>query len=132
MQIYLSYTSADAPLARQISDGLKREGFSVWDDREILPGDNWGSKVADALQNSDAMVVLMTPESLTSAQVQHDISYALGDRAYSGRLIPVVAQQLSIDDLPWILKTLQSVRLDKPEDVPSGISQITTALRRAA
>jgi len=101
MQIYLSYAQSDEKLADQLAKGLVQQGFSVWDDHEILPGDNWGSKVGEALQKSDAMVVLMTPSSLDSsrsATTYHTLSETGLQRSFdSGRRSRTNSRQNAVD-----------------------------------
>ena len=62
MKVFMSYSDSDAMLAARVSDALENNGLEVWDpDRELFPGDNWAAEVARALEESDAMVVLLTP-----------------------------------------------------------------------
>jgi len=99
-----------------------------------LPGDNWGEKLAEALQGSDAMVVLLTPNSVRAANVTAEVGYALGQKRYKGRLIPVIAaspEQLPRDDIPWVLTRMKTVTL-AGVDREEGLRQIAEALRSAA
>ncbi|MCP4662415.1 MAG: toll/interleukin-1 receptor domain-containing protein, partial [bacterium] len=62
MRVILSHAAKDSELARRIAAVLTAAGLTVWDPvAEILPGDNWAAKAAQALQESEAMVVLLTP-----------------------------------------------------------------------
>ena len=92
MQVYLSYAYADRELARRVAAFLLDAGFTVWDaEQQIFPGDNWAEKIGQALKESSAMVVLLTPEALKSVYVRREIDYALSQKAYSHRLITVLA-----------------------------------------
>jgi len=136
MKVFLSHTHKDSFLAKKIASALVASGLDVWNaETEILPGDNWAEKISNALKESDAMVVLLTPESLESRIVQREIEYALGDKSYNKRLIPVLVgseENVSIESIPWILRRLNMVRLSKPEQTEEGINQITEALKLAA
>src|SRR2546427_13069892 len=104
MKVFISHATTDTDLAKRIIDGLKASGFQVWDPSEVLPGDNWGAKLGEALEDSDAMVVLLTPNSLKSPNVTSEVGFALGNRNYKGRIIPVLAappNQLPREELPW-------------------------------
>jgi len=134
MKVFISYSSADKKLARRVSDVLKEAGFEVWDDRQIMPGDNWAAEVGKALQQAEAMVVLFTPTSLHADHVQHEISYALGKKDYSGRVIPVLTvpeRDLPKDTFPWILKTFQQVHLSDYRNEEEGIRKIAELLQDA-
>lgn len=136
MKVFISYSHKDSDLAKQITSELINEGLEAWNaETEILPGDNWAEKVSDALKDSDAMVVLLTPESLKSKWIQWEIQYALGNNSYNRRVIPVLVgseENISLESVPWILRKLQMIRLSKPEQAEEEISQITEALKLAA
>ena len=54
-------------LARRVGDALEEAGLEVWDaERDVLPGDNLALEAGQALQDSDAMVVLLTPAGVRS------------------------------------------------------------------
>ncbi len=54
-------------IARQLAHRLSDAGLKVWiPEDEILPGDNWAKKVGQALEESDLMVVLVTPQAFES------------------------------------------------------------------
>jgi hypothetical protein len=136
MKVFLSYASKDEFLANRITAALLKNGLDVWNaETEILPGDNFAEKISDALKDSDAMVALISPESLKSKYVQWEIEYALGDKSYSNRVIPVLVgseESLSAERIPWILRRLQMIRVAKPEQADKEINQITEALKLAA
>ena len=135
MQVFISHATADSALAHKLSETLKRAGLDVWDGTGILPGENWAAKVATALEESRAMVVLLTPDSLRSSHVRHEIAYALGDEHYDGRLIPVLAaapDQLAKEDIPWILNNLETVSLHQDSRDEAGLEEIARVIKEAA
>ena len=87
---------------------------------------------ARALRESEAMVVLLTPDALRSSWVRWEIEYALGEQGYRKRLIPVlVGDPKILEDVPWILRHLQMINLGEyPEE--EGVNQIAQALLEAA
>jgi len=109
--------------------------LQVWDETQILPGDNWGAKLAEALQESEAMVVLLTPNSLHSPNLSYEVGYALGQADYKGRVIPVIAappEQLSKEDIPWVLYKFPMIHLRDQERDEEGLRKIAQALKEAA
>lgn len=135
MQVFLNYAEADEALARRVANALTETGLKVWDDRYILPGQNWAEEVARALRESEAMVVLLTPAALRSTQVQRTIEYALGEEAYSHRLIPVIVgppEKLPEKDIPWILHFFPTYNLPERGRQDKEIRQIAEALMSAA
>ncbi|MBA3243437.1 MAG: toll/interleukin-1 receptor domain-containing protein [Acidobacteria bacterium] len=137
MKVFISYDYYnDTPLARKVSNALEQSGLDVWDaEREILPGDNWAKKIAEALEESDAMVVLLTPGALRSEVVRWEIEYALGEKSFNRRLIPVlvgVPKDFEPGSIPWILRHLNMISLPGLGREEEGIRQITQALMQAA
>src|SRR5436190_1526828 len=115
MKVFVSYSADDGEVAKEVVSRLTKAGFNVWDPSDSLyPGDNWPLEIGKALQNSDAMVVLISPKSMKSDWVRREIDYALGSPRYKGRLIPVMVKPAR--DFPWILKRLPIVRLG--DDLP--------------
>ena len=135
MKVFISHASKDTALAKRVAAVLKKSGLEVWDDQKIMPGENWAERVAEALRESEAMVVLLTPEALQSKWVRRDIEYALSEKRYSKRLIPVlvppVAEESERMEIPWILRRLNLLKL--PEgNKEENLEQIAQVLLNAA
>ena len=132
MQVFISYSHSDSPLAARVSEALRKAGLEVWDPEvNVLPGDNWAAHVGRALEESDAMVVLLTPDSISSPHVKADMAYALGSKSYKNRLIPVAVggrEQLPKSEIPWIFKKLHWVDLPSPEIGDPEVKPIADAL----
>jgi len=134
MKVFISHAHENKALAKNLGDALKRAGWDVWDDQQILPGDNWAEKVGQALEESQAMVVLLTGNSL-STNVRREIEYALGKKSLKNRLIPVLVGSevnISTQSFPWILNHLKMIKLSESGREEDGIKQITEALQAAA
>lgn len=126
MKVFLSHAHSDAPLANRIVNELSKNGLDVWDaDRELLPGDNPASETARALEESDAMVVLLTPAALNAPHVMRELSFALGAKNFRNRLIPVALRSsgdLPVEGVPWIVRKLPWVEL---EDIGEEAPEVT-------
>ena len=133
MKVFISHADTDKTFVRKVVAGLEEAGFEAWDaSREILPGDNWADITARALQESEAMVVLLSPDALRSGWVRREIDYALGEQRYANRLIPVLPKELNEEEIPWILRHLRMVQLGEDAKEEEGIHQIAQALLEAA
>jgi hypothetical protein len=109
MKIYVSYAQSDRAFALSLAKQLMGLGHHVWMDRlALLPGDNWPLEIGKALQDCDAMVVLLSPHSARSEGQRHEIDYALSSDQYAGRVIPVFIRPTK--DFPWILEKFSAVR----------------------
>ncbi len=132
VRVFLSYAYDDAALAERFREALADSGLEVSDpDRDHLPGDNWAGEVARALEESQAMVVLLTPAALSSPHVKRNIEYALGAKNYSNRLIPVVVgglKRFPRKEVPWIVRRMPWFELDDTETEPPKVEPIAEAI----
>jgi TIR domain len=127
MKVFLSYGPADQKAATALAEALAAEGVTVWDPAtEILPGDNHGRLVGEALEEAEGMVVLVSPGSMQSPSVQRDISYALGKLRYAGRVVPVIIKPAR--RMPWILERFPQVSWT--DDVRSVARKVTEWLEK--
>ena len=112
MKVFLSYAEADREAAKRLASHLEEAGHRVWyRDGALFPGENWALEIGKALDHSEAMVVLLSPQGMKSDWVRKEIEFALGASQYRGRLIPVMLKPTA--DIPWILKKLPIVRVNK-------------------
>jgi TIR domain len=135
MQVFISHARADEVLVKKLANALEHAGLDVWNpEREIMPGDNWAEKIAEGLEDSEAMVVLLTPDALRSRAVRREIEYALGNKSFNMRLIPVLVgspDRYDENSIPWILRHLEMITLPE-QGQEEGIQQITQALKEVA
>ncbi len=135
MKVFISHAHQDETLARKVAAVLEADGLEVWDGSEIVPGENWAEKISQALKESEAMVVLLTPDALRSNWVRREIEYALSNKAYSKRLIPVLVglpEQIPAEDIPWILRHMKMINLPQRGMKEEEIQQIAEALKEVA
>src|SRR5437773_10233247 len=93
MQVFISYSHKDQKIAKQLSSRLADAGVKVWlAAEEVLPGENLPLEVGKALQRSDAMVVLLSPDAVESQWVRSEIAFALSSPKFEGRLVPVMVK----------------------------------------
>lgn len=112
MKLFMSYAHNDRDVAGKLASKLAQAGYEVWSpDQYLFPGDNWPLKIGEALQQSDGMIVLLSPDAVKSDWVRHEIEFAIGSTRYQDRLIPVLVRPT--EDIPWILRKLKYVRLGK-------------------
>ncbi len=118
MQIFISHAAKDRQLASSLAMQLARADFRVWYAAEdVGPGDNWAKKIGQALDESDVMIALITPGSLESEALRGDIQYALTEKKFEQRLIPVLvgfATFAAGKDVPWILLKMDPVYVESP------------------
>jgi hypothetical protein len=64
--IFLSYARQDLPIAKQVEQCLREEGWSVFWDREIPVGRTWEDIIEAELSQAACVVVLWSAASVRS------------------------------------------------------------------
>jgi hypothetical protein len=87
-RIFISYSRTDRDFARRLAKSLAELGADVWIDYEDIPaGKKWSTAIQQGLDSSDGMLVLVSPESMASSNVEDEWQYFLD----SGRpVIPIL------------------------------------------
>jgi hypothetical protein len=130
MNVFLSYSHTDEEWADVIRSGLTRAGYQIWNPvDDIGAGVNWHLETGRALERSEAMIVLLSPDSVNSPSVRSEIEYALSGSQFRGRLIAVLVRPTPMDEVPWILQRQQFIRATK--DVDETVRQVASALKKA-
>jgi hypothetical protein len=126
-QVFLSYSDADAGIARELGDTLADAGFDVFSADMTYPGDNTPLIVGRALASSDAMVVIVSPQSAKSSAVRRETQYAMGSLRYKNKLIPVIVRPTR--EMPWIFKRFGVI--DAKKNRRKAGAEIVRRLRQA-
>ncbi|HEY3262390.1 MAG TPA: pentapeptide repeat-containing protein [Pseudonocardiaceae bacterium] len=74
--VFLSYSHQDAGYARRIATSLARRSIDCWMDDDIEYGDEWPAVVDDHLDNSVALILIMTRAAKESRWVAGELSRA--------------------------------------------------------
>ncbi|MDQ6892666.1 MAG: TIR domain-containing protein [Acidobacteriota bacterium] len=97
--VFISYSTADKPVADVVCAGLEQRGFSCWvAPRDIVPGLDWGAAIIDAINDAKVMVLIFSSSANTSKQIKREVERAVSKGV---TLIP-----LRIEDVP-LGKTLE-------------------------
>lgn len=83
-EVFLSYDREDEVRGRRIAEAIEKAGHSVWWDRRIKSGAQYGREIDEALRRADAVVVLWSGKSVESAWVRDEAATGRD----SGKLVP--------------------------------------------
>jgi hypothetical protein len=95
LKVFLCHSSQDKSNVRKLYKRLQSAGFDPWlDEEKLLPGQDWQIEISNAVRSSDAVLVLLSQNSITkSGYVQREIKIALdlAEEQPEGRvfLIPI-------------------------------------------
>jgi hypothetical protein len=127
MNVFLSYSAPDWDLAREVEATLRHEGFQVWIDEQIQPGQSVSEAISRGLKDADAFVLLFTDSSARSQWTRLEAAAAIA----SGRpVIPLVAG--SDVDIPLILRDRAYLDLSDPATRGDALRRLADVLRAPA
>jgi len=99
MKIFLSHSSRNKPLVREIKSHFP-EHIKLWiDEKDLLIGDNIEHSIKDAIEtNSDYIIFFIDGSTITSSWVLKELSWALSHEAEIGRtfILPVLLERDAI------------------------------------
>lgn len=85
--VFISYSHSDIKLVSDIRKELESHNISVFNDRKIEIGVDWGERLYDALLSAKAIVVIITKEAVKSVAVLQEIRTAVDIAEKSATLI---------------------------------------------
>lgn len=109
-EIFLSHAHQDRRLATRLAETLRKHGIPTWhSERHIVGADQWVDQIGVALDRCDWFVVLLTPNAVASKWVKRELTYALDEDRYAGRIVPLLVRDCDYRNLAWPLRTLQMI-----------------------
>lgn len=77
-RVFISYSRNDREFARRLAKSLAEVGADVWIDYEDIPaGNKWSTAIQQGLDSSDGLLVIVSPDSMLSSNVEDEWQYFL-------------------------------------------------------
>lgn len=120
-RIFLSHAIADKPLAQSLYDYCHGLGsLQVYMcEHDVQPGRPLSEKIEENMRASDAVLILLTPNSMNSTYVQQEIGLAKG----AGKLLIPLLQKHTDTSRLGILESKEWIPFD-PEDQEHGFNDV--------
>jgi hypothetical protein len=100
-KIFISYSRKDMDFVRKLAGDLEQAGYDVWWDlTDLRGGDDWVRKIPAAIQESQFVIVVLSPNSVVSEWVEKEYTQALSLRK---KIIPVMLTAITV---PFALNTI--------------------------
>lgn len=129
MRVFISYSQDDAETAKQFGEALSAAGYRPFVADEVLStGSNWSKAIGNALEHSDAIVILISPASMRSRWMQREIEYALSSPRFEDRVFSLLIKPTPQKDVPWILERLSWI--DATKDLKAAGNRLVKAMQR--
>ncbi|MFM8876683.1 MAG: P-loop NTPase fold protein [Anaerolineae bacterium] len=125
-QVYITYSRKDKEFAQRLVESLKRSDITVWIDYEqLVSTENWMTGIEQGIQNSEAYIFILSPDSLKSTAANQELKLATNANK---RVIPIVARDVDYKEVPIELSSLNWIFMRSQDDFESSYSKIVEAI----
>ncbi|HKG54757.1 MAG TPA: toll/interleukin-1 receptor domain-containing protein [Anaerolineales bacterium] len=121
-QIFISYSRKDIDFARKLAVDLEKAGYEVWWDlTDLRGGDDWPRVIPAAIESSQYVIVVLSPNSAISDWVEKEYTQAL---SLHKKIIPIMLAQ---SNLPFALNTINYIDFTG-EDYAASLNRLLVTL----
>lgn len=117
--VFISYAHVDQVFADRLTSDLRRRGIKVYIDRRLRSGEDWRAQLALAIENTDALVFVISPECVASEYCAWELATAL---AAGRKVFPVMYRPA---EAPEAIAALQYVTVG---DYEKGVAELAERL----
>jgi hypothetical protein len=128
-EIFISYSREDGEVVERVAAALRRDGFGVWLDVQMIEaGDNWIEKLTDILKSTRFALLFCSPSSRSRPWVKHEIELLQTRLSSPDRplVLPVV---LRGGDVPFELGNIQYIDL-ADENINRCVADVRQAIAK--
>lgn len=109
-RVFVSHATADRWLATVVCEKLELNGAVTFrDDRDINGGDDIPEEIRDAINDSDELLVLLTPDSADRPWVLFEVGAAWGRKKMR---ITAILCHVTTDRIPDLIKSKKAVDMN--------------------
>ena len=140
IKVFTSYAHKDEELREELDVHLamikRHKAISIWNDRQIVAGEEWDNAIKTELKEADIILLLVSPRFLASQYIYEiEIKHAMKrHRAGTATVIPIilkpcdwkVADLAALQGLPREGKAITTW-----EDMDEALLNVTLGLRTA-
>ena len=106
LDVFISYSRADADFARKLNDALQLQGKTTWFDQESIAAGtaDFQQEIYRGIEVSDNFLFILSPNSIQSEYCADEVNYATG---LNRRIVTVLCRPISTADLHPALAKVQ-------------------------
>ncbi len=124
--VFLSYSRRDSEFVGRLSAALDVRGKQVWlDTGSIADAEVFPQAIRAAIETSDAFLFVITPDAVTSAYCEQEVTYAgeLGKR-----IVPVLRQPIDDSAIPVQIRERNWIPFTEDADFDAASDRVVHAL----
>lgn len=107
-EVFLSHSSRDLSFASRLAHAISAVGVPVFFSKKSIRGaQEWHDQIGKALKRCKWFVLLLSPHSVKSKWVKHELLYALKENRFREKIVPCLYKDCKPDNLSWTLSQFQ-------------------------
>ena len=121
-KVFLSYARSDAAFATRLANNLLKQQIEVWlDVFNLQSGKSWARQIGEALEASEALLVVLSPDSVASENVEDEWNWYLDHKR------PTVTVRHLPCNVPYRLAKLQYIDFHQT-DYEQAVARLAATL----
>src|SRR5689334_9077700 len=125
-KLFVSYSRKDSTTAHKLIEAFKSIQQDVWVDWEsIPPAADWLEQIFHGIEESDAFIFLISPDSIASEVCKVEINRAAQNNK---RIIPIVLRDVDVKTAPDTIRKLNWTFMRETDNFEEGLAKVKTAI----
>jgi WD40 repeat protein len=125
--IFISYSRKDSEFVLKLRSQLAQQRYEVWLDKDSIPyGIEWRSEIQFAIDAADAVLVVLSPDSVASPECNKEIGHALANRK---RIIPLLRRAVTPNQVQREIAALNWLPFDEGCDFGVELERLVETLK---
>ena len=109
-EAFISHSSANAEFTGKLVAVLNLHGVPTWhSERNILGAQQWHDEIGAALGRCDWFLLVVSSAATDSMWVKRELHYALRQRRFEGRIVPLLVEAADSSKLSWVIDDFQQI-----------------------
>jgi hypothetical protein len=127
LDVFISYSRADADFARKLNDELQLQGKTTWFDQEsIASGADFAQEIRQGIEACDNFLFILSPRAVNSPYCANEVEYAAG---LNKRFVTVLYREVNSEELHPELAKVQWIDFNQnPGDFQVNFRQLVRTL----
>ncbi|MEM9265644.1 MAG: TIR domain-containing protein [Cyanobacteria bacterium P01_F01_bin.13] len=128
IDVFISYSRADADFARQLNEELQVHGKTTWFDQEsiVAGAANYKEEIFNGIEGADHFLFIISPRSIQSPHCADEVEYA---QSLNKRMLTVLYQPVNTKEMHPALESVQWIDFNsKKTDFKTNLSSLLRAL----
>jgi len=124
--VFISYSRKDSIVAHKLMAAFEAVDLDVWVDWEdIPPAVGWLDQILQGIEQADAFIFLISPDSITSEVCNVELEHA---HKNAKRIIPIVVRDVMPKDVVSIVRDLNWIFMREQDEFEKSLEKIKRAI----